>query len=784
MQTAILNMAQHTALPEQSPQAVLSFRPFIEYLRKRKNETNCHKSRFFSFVVEQFEKYPELLEPIDVDKVKNYAELMQLIYSMLSPIVENEEKHRWALSMPLRPVVFYSTNAYSKLVANIATGTLKKSITSKDPDLIKRNQLEFTYSLILEKCYGITSVAARNIVHSLEEEETGLVKYYELNLDARFIEVKTNGTLPELRMEEFHSGTYDHSEMLVHLQKNIPLNLFTFEGFGVVTITDVTAEHSIENIKNLILNHSSFEEENYYSQVIDLLKTLVGSNDVEFGLLPLLKVNDKLVFEAGTCFNSKLINAKREHCVAEAAYLSLATEYFKDPKPVFFREITKEDEERKGYLKMLKDEGVCAYALMPVFFNNKPAGVVEIYSTKKNILNEMLLAKLEPAMPLISQLLKNSIDAFNDSIDHVVKEKFTSVQPSVQWKFNEVAWHYLQNERESKKQQEPEDIIFEKVFPLYGAVDIRNSTVERNAALQKDLIVQFNILPDVLRQLKHESGFGLIDEKIFLSKKWLEKIKNPAGFSEEVRLNDFLENDIVPFLKQYKSGNQKYAAIIDKYFEATDAETGIANESRRHLESSMSTVITSVNNYMEMMKGEIQQAYPSYFEKFRTDGVEYDIYIGQSIAPEKPFSDIYLKNLRLLQLTSMAAVARYSNALLPQLSKPVETTQLIFIHSQPIDIKFRKDEKRFDVEGAYNIRYHIVKKRIDKVTIKGTKERLTQPGKIALVYFSQKEADEYISYIQYLQEQNVLDNDLEELEVDELQGVAGLKALRVGVRLD
>ena len=183
-----------------------------------------------------------------------------------------------------------------------------------------------------------------------------------------------------------------------------------------------------------------------------------------------------------------------------------------------------------------------------------------------------------------------------------------------------------------------------------------------------------------------------------------------------------------------------------------------------------------------MMKGEIQQAYPSYFEKFRTDGVEYDIYIGQSIAPDKPFNDIYLKNLRLLQLTSMAAIAKYSNALLPQLSKPVETTQLIFIHSQAIDIKFRKDEKRFDVEGAYNIRYHIVKKRIDKVSIKNKKERLTQPGKIALVYFSQKEADEYISYIRYLQEQNILTNDLEELDLEELQGVSGLKALRVGVK--
>ena len=125
----------------------------------------------------------------------------------------------------------------------------------------------------------------------------------------------------------------------------------------------------------------------------------------------------------------------------------------------------------------------------------------------------------------------------------------------------------------------------------------------------------------------------------------------------------------------------------------------------------MSTVIAAVNDYMDMMKDEIQKAYPSYFEKVRTDGVEYDIYIGQSIAPDKPFSDIYLKNLRLLQLTSMATIAKYAHALKPQLTRPAETTQLIFIHSQAIDIKFRRDEKRFDVEGAYNIRYHIVKKK-------------------------------------------------------------------------
>ncbi|MEP7371981.1 MAG: GAF domain-containing protein [Chitinophagaceae bacterium] len=783
MQTAILNMAQEVVLDRQ-PETVLTFRPFIEYLRKRRDETNCHKSRFFSFVVEQFEKHPELLQPIEVEKVKEHAELMQLIYSMLSPIVEDEEVQRWALCLPLRPVVFYSTNAYAKLVTDIATGNLRKSIVVKKAEQIKSNQLEFIFSLILEKCYGITSIFSRDIVHSLEDEETRLTKYFRLNLDTRFIEIHTAQPLPELKVEELHSGTHNRKEILDRLQEILPLDIFRVEGFGILSITDVTPEYSIENIKDLILKRSSYEEEKYYSGVINSLKTLVGSNDVEFGLLPLMQVNDKLVFDDGTCLNSKLIDAARANGVAEVAYMTLANEYFRNPRPIFFREITKEDEARQGYLKMLKDSGVASYALAPVYFNNSLTGVLEIYSKKKNVLNESLLAKLDPVMPLLSQMLKNSIDEFSDSIDHVVKEKFTSVQPSVQWKFNEAAWHYIMDGHKQNGKPEMEEIVFNKVYPLYGAIDIRNSTIERNASLQKDLVVQFTVLLDTLRRLKSESGFGLLDEKIFLSKKWLEKIKNPAGFNEEVKLNDFLNNDIVPFLVQFREGNPVYSSTMEKYFLAIDPETGIANESRRQLEASMNTVISSVNNYMELMKDEIQVAYPCYFEKFRTDGVEYDIYIGQSIAPDKPFSDIYLKNLRLTQLTSMAAVAKYSHALLPQLPRPVQTTQLIFIHSQPIDIRFRKDEKRFDVEGAYNIRYHIVKKRIDKVTIRGTKERLTQPGKIALAYFSQKEADEYIGYIQYLQEQNILADDLEELELEELQGVSGLKALRVSVCLD
>ena len=424
-----------------------------------------------------------------------------------------------------------------------------------------------------------------------------------------------------------------------------------------------------------------------------------------------------------------------------------------------------------------------SYEMITIYFSNELLGALEVYSRTPGLLTSAILAKLEPAMPLLSQMLKNIIDEFDNSIERVIKEKFTAVQPSVQWKFNEVAWHFIQ-QSEQEGAGRLEDISFENVFPLYGAIDIRNSTVQRNAALRLDLMTQFEVLLKVLQELKDATEFGLLDEKIFVARQWLGKItRSTGGFNEQIGLNGYLENDIPRFLEEFSKGNPKLTAITAKYFEVTDEKNGIAHQHRRDLELSMNTVIAAVNNYLDMLKDEIQTAYPSYFEKFRTDGVEYDIYIGQSITPEKNYSDLYLKNLRLLQITSMAAIARYTHSLREQLNKAIETTQLIFIHSHPIDIKFRTDEKRFDVEGAYNIRYHIIKKRIDKVRIRDTQERLTQPNKIALVYFNQKEADEYVNYIHYLREEGLLKGEVEYLELEELQGIAGLKALRIEVQI-
>ena len=86
----------------------------------------------------------------------------------------------------------------------------------------------------------------------------------------------------------------------------------------------------------------------------------------------------------------------------------------------------------------------------------------------------------------------------------------------------------------------------------------------------------------------------------------------------------------------------------------------------------------------------------------------------------------------------------------PKLKTKLDITQLVLVHSTPLAIAFREDEKKFDVAGAYNIRYEITKKRIDKALIQGTTERITQVGKIAIIYSNAEEIEQYRKYIAYM----------------------------------
>ena len=290
------------------------------------------------------------------------------------------------------------------------------------------------------------------------------------------------------------------------------------------------------------------------------------------------------------------------------------------------------------------------------------------------------------------------------------------------------------------------------------------------------------LLEGVLEKCLAQSRFNLLDHYLLKVKKLKSRIEEEFYSSDENVVTDLLLYDVHPFLRYLGEQDGSLGeTVLEPYFQMLDPQLGILYRQRKDYEKSVEKLNILLGKFMDEEQEKMQKLLPHYFEIYKTDGVEYNIYLGQSILEEGQFLDYHLKDFRLWQLVSLCEATRLVEREARRFPTPLSTAQLIFVYNNPISIRFRMDDKRFDVDGAYNVRYEIIKKRIDKATIKGTEERLTQQGKIAIVYLHEKDHQEYLDYIGYLVEKGYASPEVEELELNRLQGADGLKALRVTV---
>ena len=286
----------------------------------------------------------------------------------------------------------------------------------------------------------------------------------------------------------------------------------------------------------------------------------------------------------------------------------------------------------------------------------------------------------------------------------------------------------------------------------------------------------------IIRKARKLSAYPLLQELNYKIRKYANSITNIVLSDEEIVINHFLKSEVVKLFRHLQTIHPELKDDIDDYFRQVTTPVDMLYKHRKDFDDSITAINLAVAKFIDAEQQEAQKLYPHYFERFVTDGVDFNIYVGQSINPDHPFDKFYLKNIKLWQLSTLAKAAQLSREMEFSVPLPLQTTQLILAHGNPISISFRPAERKFDVDGAYNIRYEIIKKRIDKVCIRDTNERLTKPGTIAIVYSTEQEVKEYEQYVEFLQHEKLLNGDLERLDLEELQGVGGLKALRMGVQ--
>jgi hypothetical protein len=758
----------------------ISFLPFINYSKKRQAVVSNTQSDFYDHLIKKFEAEPGLSGPVEnMRLLEENADLLELLSTSLFPVVGEYEKNSYAIAAPYQFKVFYYSDCFKKLFLDSKEKNLLLP-GDMSPRQLKEIQCSMIYDHVLKKFYAIRLNDSPELIYPIVDAQTGMKRYYRIRYDNRFIDVHLKGELPPIQDCAVCLNTFRILDLDKQLAK-MPLDLFEIEGFAVWVAEDVTTSESLDTIKKILLKQDECDA-GVINELKRAVQALVGLSNIEVGLMPFVKINDSFVLDEESTMHSLLGKYwKSNDNESMAVFRTFMAKIEEHPEPLPISNVSEEMLKFFPHMAPLYKTGTRSYIHYPMQNSDGLLGLLELSSPIPNLLSLEVVSRLEPAMPLLSVAMLKHRDSFHHKIEKVIKDKFTALQQSVEWKFAEVAWNSMRNETNDI---DTAIVNFNNVYPLYGAVDIRNSSAERSNAIQKDLKAHLQLIDDILDQLYPLMQLPLLEGLKFNNQTVYQSIENTMMTEDEVRVNEFLENEVKPvFLHLQKSGG-KAQQVVDHYFEMANDNKGTLYRFQREYEETLSTINDVVLHYLEQEEEKIQRSYPHYFEKYRTDGIEYNIYIGQSIAPKHPFDVLYLKNIRLWQLKSMAEVAKITHQLLPSLKVPFQTTQLIFIHSQCISINFRKDERRFDVEGSYNIRYEIIKKRLDKVRIKDTHERLTQPEKIAMVYGNPKDVQEYQQYIEFLQNKRILKPGIEFLELEELQGVKGLKAMRVDINLD
>src|SRR5438309_1288895 len=426
--------------------------------------------------------------------------------------------------------------------------------------------------------------------------------------------------------------------------------------------------------------------------------------------------------------------------------------------------------------------GVRTLVVAPLHYQDRVIGTLELGSPQPGDFDSSHLPALHEVLPLFAMAVRRSMEEFNARIQTAIKERFTAIHPVVEWRFRKAVMDGLERTGDSAA-AELEPIVFENVYPLYALSDIRGSSVQRERAIQTDLLTQLALAREVVDVAYKARRLPALDQLRYRVERHAEQIRKGVAAGDETGIVAFLRAEVESLFEHLGTFGEAVRGAIEAYRGALDPRLGAVYGQRRVFEDSVTRVADMISSYLDLEEQAAQDIFPHYFEKQKTDGVDHQIYVGASLVEDGRFDPLYLKSLRIWQLMVACGIAARADRLTAELPVPLHTTHLVLVQHAPMSIRFRFDEKRFDVDGAYDIRYEIVKKRIDKALVKGSPERVTQPGKLAIVYGQPGEAAEYRGYLEYLRHLGYVSGEVEDLELEELQGVHGLRALRATVAL-
>jgi len=768
-----MDITKHHELPYEIS---LSFDSLLKHYQVRLLvEKNELVKQHLEGLIATFEQYPILSEGIKTEEeLTGLKKVIDLLMGDLFPqaLSMNEIK---AASIPMQPVHFYYSTRFENIIK--ATGNDFKFQLA---DFTEDEMYIMSCTYILASHFKVNTDYQKPLYYPIPDKD-GNIKTYRLAMNADFINISPTEKSLDISQKDIDLllQNYDNIDLW---KEKFPPNSWDLKGFILINFIDVTVDTVISDLKSDMLNHT-ISNDNFDDFQSDF-KRYFNNPELLIGFTKYDSNTDSFVNPPGKQVASFILGKMDElSCKTGFCHFSY-DKVVKENKYLTISDIDGALSMGKNtVLSQLQKQGFKSCIIAPIVVDETLIGTLEIVSPNKNDLTSINASKLDIIMPYLIATSKRSIQESENYIKAIIQNECTAIHPTVLWKFEEEAERFMQNTLVNNGVKANfKDVVFNHVYPLFGQIDIIGSSTVRNEAIQADFIKQLQLVKAIFTNAYKKETLEFYQQVVLQIEDFITELKSTFNTTSEEQLLHFLKNEVNPIVPHIKGLSSSLKEQVIQYKETINIETGVVYDKRKDYENAVEFINTQMASVMDKKQKEAQQIYPHFFERFKTDGVEHNMYIGQSLVKNKPYNSVYLKNLRLWQLTTMCEMEQSFYEI--QKDKPVQLdcASLALVFGNSLSVRYRVDEKKFDVDGAYNARYEIIKKRIDKAHIKGTDERITQKGKLVIVYSQKKDELEYLRYIKFLQSKNYLEEIVELVELEDLQGVVGLKAIRVNIK--
>jgi len=753
----------------------ICFRPLINHLKERSATAQSAEKMFIDHALKTFEETEGFTCTFEnKEDLAPYQDLIKLLLSGLFPLTDHDNLLTM-ISAPFNHDPFYLSPQMEKFLSN------GQGVTKFSGDILHDIDMKPVWigCQILDKFYGQNLQHFPNFFFKIQTDSNSPERYFRSTLNFDFVDISLLKPLKKLSEKDIKKLLNNIDDTALW-QEALPPDSFEFKGFVIGDMTDITQEEAISNFKEKLLERDALTNVDKLSNLQDEMRILLENNNLELGITALDYPEKNILHQYK--IRENFLSDLSEELMPSSYPNSIYQQACELGEPLLIANLS-ELENQTFLEEKLIEKGFLSLIVYPLKNEeNRILGLLELGSSKPDTFNSFTLHTLRKVINLFKLAIERSREEIDNKIEAVIREEYTTLHESVEWKFIHQAYDVM-NHRENPHSEpiHAKPIKFADVYPLFAQADIVGSSVIRNESIRADLLKNLTEVKSVLEFCTKRTSFPLTDLHLQSVKKYIAHLSERIQSRDESEIVDFLHQTIHPYFVFLENEDTTLSRRISLYFNLLDDHFQIIYDKRKNYERSVSILNKKIGNYLEKQQDEAQKIIPHYYEKYATDGVEFEIYAGKSITHKKDFTDMHLRNLRLWQLHTMCEITRDVADLQDKLPVPLTTAQMVFVYSLPVSIRFLLDEKHFDVDGAYNVRYKILKKRIDKAVVQDTGERVTVSGKIAIVYTTERDRLEYLEYAQYLLQKGLISEDIEELDIAPLQGVDGLKALRVTV---